>query len=350
MIVGPLFDRGYLRPLVSTGCFLTVLGMMTTSLSSSYPAVFLAQGICTGLGEGMTYVPVLAVISTHFTTYRPIAIGVASLGSSVGGIIFPIMFRALQPSIGFPWTVRAIAFINLGLAALTLLILFRHKPPPTPAPRSLLDFAAFKSLPFNLFAFSLFLLFIAYYIPLFYVVSFARTALAESTSSSFDLLAITNASSFLGRTVPYLLGPRVKPIYTLLTWSCIGAVLLFAWPAIHSPAGFIVWCVIWGCVAGVLVTAPTSIIAHPVISPSLSVMGTRMGMVWSFAALGSLVGAPVAGALADVSRAEYLHAQMFAGAVMVGGAGCLVWPLVAMERYDRGRARARAGEAAAARG
>jgi MFS family permease len=320
--------------------------MMTTSLSTSYPAVFLAQGICTGLGEGMTYVPALAVISTHFTTKRPIAIGVASLGSSVGGVIFPIMFRKLQPSIGFPWAVRAIAFINLALALLTLAILFRHRPPPTPAPRPLLDLKALRSLPFNLFALSLFLLFTAYYVPLFYIVTFARTALHESTSSSFDLLAITNASSFLGRTVPYLLGPRVKPIYTLLLWSFIGAVLLFSWPAIHSPAGFIIWCVVWGCVAGVLVTAPTSTIAHPVMSPSLSVIGTRMGMLWSFAAVGALVGAPIAGALADAKTASFLHTQMFAGAVMVGGVACLVWPLVAMERVDRGRAKAKAREGA----
>jgi len=91
VIVGPLFDRGYLRALVSSGCFLTVFGMMMTSLATSYWQVFLAQGICVGLGEGMSYVPVLAVIATHFTTKRPIAIGLASLGSVVGAS-FPVSF------------------------------------------------------------------------------------------------------------------------------------------------------------------------------------------------------------------------------------------------------------------
>jgi MFS family permease len=84
VIAGPLFDRGYLRALVFTGCFLTVFGMMMTSMARSYYQVFLAQGICVGVGEGLTYVPSLAVISTHFTTKRPIAIGIASVGSSIG--------------------------------------------------------------------------------------------------------------------------------------------------------------------------------------------------------------------------------------------------------------------------
>ncbi len=30
VIGGPLFDRGYLRPMVFTGCFLIVFGMMMT--------------------------------------------------------------------------------------------------------------------------------------------------------------------------------------------------------------------------------------------------------------------------------------------------------------------------------
>jgi fucose permease len=119
------------------------------------------------------------------------------------------------------------------------------------------------------------------YIPLFFIVSYARWVLGTSEDLAFYMLAILNGGSVLGRTVPYLLGQRVKPIYTLLSASVLGAVLLFCWISIKSSvAAYIVFCILWGFVAGVQVTAPTSIIAHPVMSPSMKVIGTRMGMSW----------------------------------------------------------------------
>ena len=46
------------------------------------------------------------------------------LGSSVGGIIFPIMLNQLfKGSAGFAWGVRASAFVVLGLLVLTNLLM-----------------------------------------------------------------------------------------------------------------------------------------------------------------------------------------------------------------------------------
>ncbi len=55
----------------------------------------------------------------------------------------------------------------------------------------------------------------------------------------------------------------------------------------------------------------------------------------SVSAVGSIIGSPIAGALANVAAGEFLHAQIFAGTVMAVGVICLAAPLVAMERYDR---------------
>ncbi|KAH0837035.1 hypothetical protein AYO21_08838 [Fonsecaea monophora] len=332
---GPLFDRGYLRSLVFVGCFLTVFGMMMTSLARSYYQVFLAQGVCVGLGAGLSYVPTLALISIFFTTRRPIAVGAAAVGSSVGGVIFPIMFRQLQPRIGYGWTVRCIAFINLAFAVLICLILGRHKKEGSTQARSLWDLTAIREPVFLSWVASLFFLFLAYYIPLFFIVSWARWVLDTSEDMSFYMLAILNGGSFLGRTFPYLLGQRVKPIYTLIFSAVLGTVLIFSWIAIHSSAAFIVWCVLWGFVAGVLVTAPTSTMPHPVISPNLGVIGTRMGMGWSAGAVGSIIGSPIAGALANVAAGKFLHAQIFVGVVMAAGAIFLIPVLIAIERHDR---------------
>ncbi|KAK5190624.1 hypothetical protein LTR99_003460 [Exophiala xenobiotica] len=336
VFAGPLFDMGWLRPMAFVGSFLTVFGMFMTSLAHTYYQVFLAQGVCVGFGSGLTYVPALAIVSKYFTTKRPIAIGVGAVGSSVGGVVFPIMFRQLQPQIGFGWTVRSLAFINLAFAVVACIILGRH-PGQTRKARSLIDISAFRSPVFVQWTLALFLVYLAYYVPLFFIVSYARYGLGSSENFAFYMLSILNGSSTLGRIVPYILGRKVKPIYTLIFSCLLGAILIFAWIAIESRAAFVVWCVMWGFVAGVLVTAPTSIVAHPLLSPSLDVVGTRLGMSWSAASIGTVIGPPIAGVLVDVASGNFVHGQVFGGVVMAAGTACLIWPLIAIERYDRSK-------------
>lgn len=340
LVSGPLVDLGHLRILIVSGNFLIVFGMMMTSLASEYYQVILAQGFCVGIGGGIAYIPALVVISMYFTTKRAIAIGCASIGSSVGSVVFPIMFRQLQPRIGFPWTVRCIAFINLFLAIITCAVLCRRSGEKVGA-RSLVDWKAFKDVPYMMFSFSLLLVMLGYWIPLFYVASYARTVLETSTSLSFYMLAIINGASAFGRTVPYLLGSRVKPICTLLACVAGAAIAMFTWiPATNTP-GFIVWCCYWGFLTGVIVTGPTSIISHPALCPDIKMLGTRMGMMWGISSIGSLVGTPIAGSLVNLSEADFLRAQIFAGCLMLGAVGLQLWPVLVVIRYDRQHAPSR---------
>ena len=57
---------------------------MMLSLSSQYWQVFLAQGVCVGVGSGFLYVPSLGVLSSAFSTKRAVAIGIATSASSLG--------------------------------------------------------------------------------------------------------------------------------------------------------------------------------------------------------------------------------------------------------------------------
>ncbi|KAL6233614.1 hypothetical protein BDW75DRAFT_231810 [Aspergillus navahoensis] len=334
IVSGPLVDLGYLRPLIISGSFLVVFGMMMTSLATKYYQVILAQGFCVGIGGGIAYIPALVVISMYFTTKRPIAIGCASIGSSVGSVVFPIMFRQLQPKIGFPWTVRCIAFINLFLALVTCTVLCR-RPGEKVGARSLIDWKAFKDTPFMLLSMSMMLVMLGYWIPLFYVPSYSRTVLNTTTSLSFYVVSIINGASAFGRTVPYLLGSRVKPIGILISCVAGSAIAMFTWIAANNIPGFIVWSCYWGFLTGVLVTAPTSIVSHSALCPDLKMLGTRMGMMWGISSFGSLAGTPIAGALVDLTEAQFLRAQVFAGCMMVGAVVLQAWPAFVVIRHDR---------------
>jgi hypothetical protein len=67
----------------------------------------------------------MASVSTHFTTYRASALGIAIAGSSLGGVVFPIVLQHLfeTEGIGFGWGVRVVGFVSLvgcGVAVLTV--------------------------------------------------------------------------------------------------------------------------------------------------------------------------------------------------------------------------------------
>lgn len=54
---GRLTDAGYFRAIFWTGSVLQLVGVFMTSFSTKYWHLLLAQGICTGLGNGLLFCP-----------------------------------------------------------------------------------------------------------------------------------------------------------------------------------------------------------------------------------------------------------------------------------------------------
>ncbi|KAF4944383.1 hypothetical protein FSARC_14690 [Fusarium sarcochroum] len=88
-LAGRLTDAGYFRVTFAAGTILTCLGVFMTSLSTTFWQLLLAQGLCTGLGNGLMFTPSLAVVSTYFKRRRALAFGITVTGSATGGLIFP---------------------------------------------------------------------------------------------------------------------------------------------------------------------------------------------------------------------------------------------------------------------
>ena len=334
IFVGPLYDRGFLRTLVASGSFMIVLGMMMTSIAHSYYQILLAQGFCVGFGMGLVYVPVLGEVSCRFTKRRPIALGLSSTGACVGGAIYPVLIRSLISQTGFGWATRVVAIINAGCGVVAFAIVGR-RPKEAHSSRKALDVTAFREMPFSLFTVAMFLVFVPYYVPLTYIPVFAQTTLGASENLAGYLLAIMNATSLLGRTVPYILNSRITPIRIFFFWILAGALMLFAWVGVTNVSGIIAWCVFWGVVSGTLATAPIAAVSHPILTPSADQLGTRLGMSLLASAMGDLVGPPIMGALTSRSGLHYVRAQAVSGAIMTLGGVCLLWPLRVINKQIR---------------
>ena len=55
----------------------------------------------TGISCGMIFGPVLTVIGHWFRRKRALALGIASFGGAVGGVLFPIVARKLFEEVGW---------------------------------------------------------------------------------------------------------------------------------------------------------------------------------------------------------------------------------------------------------
>ncbi|KAI1478032.1 MFS general substrate transporter [Daldinia eschscholtzii] len=315
IISGPLYDKGYMKSLMYFGGALNVAGLLCTSFAGQYSWVILSYGIAIGLGSGALYVPSQAAIQTHFSPEKAaIPTGISMTGSSVGGIIYPILFRQLESRFGFSWTCRAFALIN-GVLLLTSCLLTRPRQSrQLERNTSLQSFSwhAFYDWKLVLLGVCGLILNIGVDVPFYFIPTFVQKKLGLSAGVGDSLLAGINASSLLGRIIlNWLSGYSTA----LITWqfSIIGAcVLLFCWWIIRTLAGIIAFVILYGFLVGGLTSLIPSTIRE--LDPYSEVIGARIGVVDGFQGAGFLIGPPIAGAIM-VTSAGYFGVSMFCGAL-----------------------------------
>ena len=105
---------------------MTVFSLFMLSLAQpgQYYQVYLAQGVGLGLGAGLTYIPSVAVLAQHFPApqERALMMMLVASGSSMGGVVHPIMLNNLfsNPNVGFATGVRASAGMLAGMLIIAL--------------------------------------------------------------------------------------------------------------------------------------------------------------------------------------------------------------------------------------
>ena len=171
-----------------------------TSLCTKYWQVILARGVCIGLGQGFIAVPSVAILPQYFVERKALAVGIAVSGSKLGGAIQPIVFRQLQPMIGFPCATRVLGFISLATCAFSISVMGMRQVPKQK--RALMGHGAFKQAPYTLFCIAMFFGYVGFFDSIFYLSSYAIDTNITDDDLAFYLLAILNAASMPGRILP----------------------------------------------------------------------------------------------------------------------------------------------------
>ncbi|KZL79639.1 mfs monocarboxylate [Colletotrichum incanum] len=341
-ISGILCDRfGPTIPLC-IGSVGQLLALFMTSLCTKYYQVFLSQGILLGVSSSLIFCPPVAVVSRRMPHRRGLALGLTIGGSSIGGIIWPIMLEQLLNfrKVSFEWTIRAVAFTMMPLLAIACLTVVDARSPkcslgpPESAsdgnekgagsstdetqPRKKADFSILKNKAFMLLCGGLAVGYFGLFTPLFFVSAFGISH-GLSSSTAFYLLSGLNGASFFGRVIPGFLADRYGHFNLCALAIFSAGIVGFCWTAASTLAGLTVWSLAYGFCSGAVMSlqgACVGKIAHQ------ANQGLAIGFTMGSIAVTALVGPPISGQI--LAHSGYLALSMWTGATLAVGAAIFV--------------------------
>ena len=191
---------------------------------------------------------------------------------------------------------------------------------------------------------------LAYFIPVTYVPSYyiarqhleSGAALTGSASFAYQLLAILNGSSCVGRLLAGYVSDRLGRYNTMIMslFFCAVSVLCFWLPDILIPdvsntGLLIVFVMLFGCVSG------SNVSLLPVCMGQLcetQEIGRYYATCFSVVAFGCLVSIPIAGALIDAvdepGKRKFWGVAVFTGLCYVAATLCFVGARLRVKGYS----------------
>lgn len=315
VITGPLFDAGYFHWMTGFATFTLPFALMMTSISTKYWHFVLSQGVCAGLAAGCLLVPSIAILPQYFQRKAAFANGLAASGSSIGGVLYPIMFEQLWKKVGFAWATRALGFVCFVTICISSSIMRVRVSPKTK--RKMFHASAFKEPKYCLFAGAMFLGFLGFYNFLFYAQTYAIETGILNSNLGFYLVPMLNAASTLGRIVPNFVADYTGPLNVLAPAVAFTSSLAFIWISVHSGAGMVILTIFYGFLSGGFVSLPPVVMAS--LTSDMRNFGTRLGMVFAIMSVALLIGTPIGGAILG-STQRYLGVQLFTACCLMASA------------------------------
>ncbi|OQD94063.1 hypothetical protein PENSOL_c028G07857 [Penicillium solitum] len=249
--IGPTFDAMGPRALMVAGTICTLVGIFTLSVSTEYYQIFLSFSVMTGIGSSLLLTPSMGCVAHWFMERRGLASGIAFIGGGFGGVLFPLMIQSLLPQVGWGWSIRILGFVLFVLCAISVAFCRSRIPPrkgtETTWRDTLPDYKIFLdgTGAMALTTAGVLLTDLAYFIPITYIPRYYidrqhlsdEEALTGSSAFAYQLLAILNSASCVGRYVAGDMADRFGRYNTMIVslFFCTVSVLGFWLPDILAP-------------------------------------------------------------------------------------------------------------------
>ncbi|KAF8272785.1 MFS general substrate transporter [Lactarius quietus] len=322
LISGRLFDLGYFRRTLFFASINLVVCTLLVAECHEFWQLLLCQGFGIGIPCGLVYGPVMCVIAHWFKRRRSTALGIAAFASSIGGTVFPVVFRNLIVTVGFKWTMRIITSILLLAMGVTNLTT-RRRLPPTSISGGLFNIKQFRSPAFTVYTAAGVFAFLGFTTLLIFIDASGPSQGVPKSFSPY-LVSIANAGSAVGRLVSGILANYFGPMNVMIPASLISGVLTIIWPYTRGTAGLVTISVTYGVSSSAFV----ALIGAPMMAlGDYADVGRRTGMYLTVASLGALAGPPISGAI-NHHTGGYIWVGFFAGSLVIVGVF-----LLALSRY-----------------
>ncbi|KAJ5666348.1 uncharacterized protein N7477_008796 [Penicillium maclennaniae] len=336
------------RSVIWSGGIIYSVALVLASVSQALWQFTLTQGLLLGIGTCMAYMPSVTVAPTWFSSHRGLAMGIILAGTGVGGVAWPLAFRYLIERVGFRNCLRITAGISFVMIMASGYFmrwpdshLTRIRAENAANSRAsflripLVDWRVVRTRKFAAHALGAAFQSAAYYTPVFFFASFART-LGYSQATSANFIAISNAANAVGKIAIGYAADRMGRLNTLFLTTLFSSVAVLAlWlPSSLSSSQssgstlFIVFTVFYGVFASAYVSLfPTSLVELFGVQNFVGVNGA-LYMVRGFA---TLLGTPMAGLLIRSSQHQsadshsYVNTSIMVGVLLAAATFAVLW-------------------------
>ena len=173
--------------------------------------------------------------------------------------------------------------------------------------RNLIDRDALREPAFIVYIIAFLTLCYGYFVPLFYIPSYAISYLSISGDLAFYLLAVANAGLFVDRLLPGLLPRWLARVEAFPVAIALIGLIVLLWLEVKSLGGFIAFYIIYRVSSGIFIILATIIV--PLLAPACIVqerIDTRLGISYFGTGIEILIGSPITGALTDTSAGDFV--------------------------------------------
>ncbi|KAI8143758.1 major facilitator superfamily domain-containing protein [Fennellomyces sp. T-0311] len=268
-LMGPVFQvlasRYGIRPVLVLGSLISVLGLELAGFTTQIWHLYLTQGVLFGAGASLLYVAAMSVPAQWFNKRRGFGLSLVSSGAGVGGVVLPFLSTEINSKLGAGWTYRILGFVCLAGNVITCSLVKEKYPrnkkvkvvedgeqePHTSQPSlgEIFDFGILKDTNYLIWVISTMISVMGYFVPFFFLQSYATQHLELSNSDATSITAVMAACTCVGRITMGLISDKIGRMNTLIIAHFISSLSAFLiWVFAYNYGTLMAFAVVFGLV------------------------------------------------------------------------------------------------------
>jgi MFS family permease len=316
LLTGRIADRVGPRPVLLAGAVALGVGLFATSRVTSIWLGYVTYGVGVGTAVACAYVPMVATVGGWFARQRTAALGVSVAGIGVGTLVMAPLSESLIDRYG--WRTADVLLAIGGTSLLLVASVGAQRPPFAGHHQRTSIRRVVRDRGFVVVYVASVLVSLALFVPIVFIKSYAEDR-GVGSGAAAALVGIIGGASVVGRLGLGAVASRFGSLRVMQASFLILAGSFVLWlVAGSSYEVLVVFAVVMGVGYGGFVALSPAVVA--------SLYGTRdlgaiLGALYTAAAIGGLIGPPMAGEVID--RVSYAAAILVAMLLTAAAAGVL---------------------------